>query len=180
MWERLEKRYGVPELIKSSLRRKISSFTKIGNHGLKRLYNLVDLVEEIASVKPQSQYALLFRHFDSPHGINSIIAKLPTFLQDKWTVETTKYKKRESAVYPPFTFFIDYFLNDITRMKNNPSFNYSCSNGEKPFVNHPRNLHDTVVAARTTETLSSPNNISIENTELHRCPLHNSNHSLNE
>lgn len=94
-------------------------------------------------------------------------------------MEATKYKKSESAVYPPFTFFID-FLKDITRMENDPSFNYSCFDGEKPFVNHPRNVRNTVVAARKTETLSSTNNASIENTELHRCPLHNSNHSLNE
>lgn len=126
-----EERYGAPELIESSLRRQISSFTKIGNHDLKRLYNLVDLVEEIASVKRQSMYASLFGHFDSPTGINPIVAKLPTYLQDKWTAEVTKYKKRESAVYPPFTFFID-FLKDITRMKNNPSFTYSYSDGEKP------------------------------------------------
>lgn len=98
---------------------------------MKRLYNLVDLVEEIASVKRQSMYASLFGHFDSPTGINPIVAKLPTYLQDKWTAEVTKYKKRESAVYPPFTFFID-FLKDITRMKNGPGFNYSYSDGEKP------------------------------------------------
>lgn len=153
VWERLEERYGAPELIESSLRRQISSFTKIDNHDLKRLYNLVDLAEEIASVKRQSQYASLFGHFDSPTGINPKVAKLPTYLQDKWTAEATKYKKRESAVYPPFTFFID-FLKDITRMKNDPSFNYSYSDGEKPFVNHPRNFRNTVIAARKTETLS--------------------------
>lgn len=121
-----------------------TSFTKIGNHDLKRLYNLVDLVEEIASVKRQSQYASLFGHFDSPTGIHPIVAKLPTYLQDKWTAEATKYKKLESAVYPPFTFFID-FLKDITRIKNYPSFNYSYSDGEKPFVNHPRNFRNTVM-----------------------------------
>lgn len=104
VWEKLEERYGAPELIESSLRRQISSFTKIGNHDLKRLYNLVDLVEEIASGISQS----LFGHFDSPTGINPIVAKLPTYLQDKWTAEATKYKKRESVVYPPFTFFITF------------------------------------------------------------------------
>lgn len=107
VWERLEERYGAPELNESSLRRQISSFTKIGNHDLKRLYNLVDLVEEIPSVKCQSQYASLFWHFDSPTGINPIVAILPTFLQDKWTVEATKYKNRESAVFQPITLFID-------------------------------------------------------------------------
>lgn len=54
VWERLGERYRTPEIIESSLRRQISSFTKIGNHDLKRLYNLVDLVEEIASMKRQS------------------------------------------------------------------------------------------------------------------------------
>lgn len=54
VWERLEERYGAPELIESSIRRQISSFTKIGNHDLKSPYNLIDLVEEIAYVKRQS------------------------------------------------------------------------------------------------------------------------------
>ncbi|XP_062612368.1 uncharacterized protein LOC134274127 [Saccostrea cucullata] len=180
VWERLEERYGAPELIESSLRRQISSFPKIGNQDMKRLYNLLDLVEEIASVKRQSQYASLFGYFDSPTGINPIVTKLPTSLQDKWTAEATKYKKRESAIYPPFTFFIN-FLKDMARMKNDPSFNYSCSDGEKPYVNHPKNFQKTtVVAARKTETQSSSNHVLTENNDLARCTLHNSNHTLNE
>lgn len=57
-----------------------------------RLNYLVDLVKETASVKRQSQYASLNGHFYSPTGINPIVAKLPTFLQNKWTVDATKYK----------------------------------------------------------------------------------------
>lgn len=90
-------------------------------------------------MKRQSQYVSLFGHFDLPTRINPIVAKLPMFLQDKWTVEARKCKNRESAVYPPFTFFFDS-LKGITRMKNDPSFNYSCFDGEKPFVNSPMNF----------------------------------------
>lgn len=100
-------------------------------------------------------------------------------LPTRYTVQATEYKKRESPIYPLFTFFID-FLKAITRIKNESSFNYSCSDGENPFVNNPRNFSNTVVAARKTKTLSSHNNVSIVNTDLHRCSLHNSNHTLNE
>jgi hypothetical protein len=83
----------------------------------------VDLVEEIVSVKRQPQYASLFAYFDAPTGINPLVLKLPTALQDKWTYEATKYKKRKAAVYPPFTFFVK-FLKEMAQMKNDPSFNY--------------------------------------------------------
>lgn len=72
-------------------------------------------------------------------------------------MEASKYKKCESVVYPPFTSL-------STRMKKDPSFNYSCFDGEKPFENYPRHSRNTVVAARTTETLSLPSNVSIEET----------------
>jgi hypothetical protein len=37
VWERLEERFGAPELVESSLRCQISIFTKIGNNDVKRL-----------------------------------------------------------------------------------------------------------------------------------------------
>lgn len=123
----------------------------------------IKIISERSSMKRRSQYKSLFRNFDSPTLINPIVSNLPTSLQERWTVEATKYKKRESVIYPPFTFFID-LLKNITRMKNNPSFKSSRSDGEKPLENHSRNFCNTVVGARTTETLSSPNNVSIVNT----------------
>ncbi|XP_078329283.1 uncharacterized protein LOC144624026 [Crassostrea virginica] len=177
VWERLEERFGAPELIESSLRRQISLFPKINYHDLQKLYNLVDLVEEIASVKRQPQYASLFGYFDSPTGINPLVVKLPTALQEKWTVEATKYKKRAAAVYPPFTFFVG-FLKDLARMKNDPSFNYS-GDSDKTVVHHTRNARNpAVVSVRKTET--SVNRDPSEASDLPRCPVHHTRHSLNE
>ena len=112
----------------------------------------MDLVEEIASVKRQPQYASLFGYFDSLTGINPLVVKLPTALQEKWTVEATKYKKRAAAVYPPFTFFVS-FLKDLARMKNDPSFNYS-GDSDKTVVHHTRSgRNPAVVSVQKTETI---------------------------
>lgn len=179
VWERLEERFGAPELVESSLRRRIASFTKIGAQDARRLYDLVDLVEEVAAVKRQPQYTSLFAYYDSPTGINPLVLKLPTTLQDRWTVEATKYKKREAMVYPPFTFFVG-FLKEIARMKNDPSFDYS-SNSEGPSVNHIQNSRKSaVVAVKKTETLIPAKPDSSENCDLPRCPLHHTRHSFNE
>lgn len=179
VWERLEERFGAPELVESSLRRRIASFTKIGVQDARRLYDLVDLVEEVAAVKRQPQYTSLFAYYDSPTGINPLVLKLPTTLQDRWTVEATKYKKREAMVYPPFTFFVG-FLKEIARMKNDPSFDYS-SNSEGPSVNHIQiSRKSAVVAVKKTETLIPAKPDSSEHCDLPRCPLHHTRHSLNE
>ncbi|XP_069108972.1 uncharacterized protein [Argopecten irradians] len=179
VWERLEERFGAPELIESSIRRQIAQLPKINSHDVKKLYDLVDLVDEIASVKRQPRYASLFGYFDSPTGINPLVVKLPTGLQDRWTTAATKFKKCESSVYPPFTFFVS-FLKDIAKMKNDPSFNYSVDH-EKSSGNHSRNSRTSaIVSVRKTETAPSVTHDSSETSESPRCPVHHTRHSLNE
>lgn len=47
IWQRLEERFGSPELIETSLKTKLNSFPPITNKELHRLYDLSDVLEEI-------------------------------------------------------------------------------------------------------------------------------------
>lgn len=51
IWNRLEQRFGSPELIESGLKQRIVSFQTITTNENKRLFDLADLVSEIAPIK---------------------------------------------------------------------------------------------------------------------------------
>ncbi|KAK3088641.1 hypothetical protein FSP39_021780 [Pinctada imbricata] len=189
IWERMEERFGAPELIESFLKRQIASFPKIGYRDYKKLYGLADLAAEIASVKKQPQYSTLFGYFDSPTGINLLVAKLPNNLQDKWTTEASKYKNREHVVFPPFSFFLA-FIKNMAKMKNDPSFNFE-PDKERPLT-APRTRNQGVVQVRKTETTDSDkvkpflsndgskSETTGENDKSPRCPVHHTRHLLND
>lgn len=66
IWERLEERFGSPEMVERSLKERISSFPRIAGNDNKRLFDLADLVSEIAAVKEQPQESTLLPQ--SCHG----------------------------------------------------------------------------------------------------------------
>lgn len=101
--------------------------------------------------------------------------KLPYNLQEKWTNTAVKYTNEHNAVYPPFHVFVR-FVQEQSRIKNNPSFMYNSSLTSTNKITSPRNTTsnkaERVLTRKTSvsETLSS----DIENL----CPIHRSNHSL--
>lgn len=121
IWERLEERFGSPEMVERSLKERISSFPRIAGNDNKRLFDLADLVSEIAAVKEQPQYSILFGYFDSSTGINPIASKLPWNLQDKWVTEASRFKSQNGSTFPPFSVFVK-FIHDTARTRNDPSF----------------------------------------------------------
>lgn len=56
IWQRLEERFGSPELIETSLKTKLNSFPPITNKELHRLYDLSDVLEEMLSLKRDERY----------------------------------------------------------------------------------------------------------------------------
>ena len=82
---------------------RIISFSKINVNERNYLFDLADLVSEIASVKEQPQYSVLFGYFDSFTGINPIVSKLPWNLQKKWVAEASRFKRHQGNNYPPFS-----------------------------------------------------------------------------
>lgn len=92
-------------------------FPKITVKEVKKLYDLVDIVVEIDSLKNDEQYSSLFASYDSSAGVNLIVNKLPYQLQEKWTNEASRYKEQHNLAFPPFHFFAS-FLERMARVKN--------------------------------------------------------------
>ncbi|XP_033728036.1 uncharacterized protein LOC117317344 [Pecten maximus] len=179
LWERLMDRYGRPEVVEAALKQKLAMFPKISNKDVKQLYELADIVAEIASVKSNPRLATQLAYFDSSGGVNLIVQKLPYGLQEGWTKHANKYKNINDSCFPPFTVFVK-FLFDIARMKNDPSFVYDTPQEAKP--GHSKGKTGQQVTSRKTETVA-PCRVNQQETnkkEIQQvCPLHQTAHSLN-
>lgn len=79
----MNERYARSESVESSFKQKLVFFPKITGKEVKKLYDLVDIVVEIDSLKQDEQYSSLFPSYDSSPGVNLIVNKLPYHLQEK-------------------------------------------------------------------------------------------------
>lgn len=109
--------------VEASIRSKLLSFPKLGNKDHQKLCDLSDILMEMQFLKEDPKYSAMLAYLDSSSGIRPIISKLPYGLQEKWTSRAVKYKKKHDAVFPPFEVFVD-FIKDISKVKNDPGFNY--------------------------------------------------------
>lgn len=123
IWDRLNDKYGRPEVVEASLKAKLLAFPKMGVRDSKKLFDLADLLSEIESVKENPQYSALLSYFDTSAGINPVINKLPTGLQEKWVTTAVKYKRTHNVVFPTFSQFVQ-FIHELALVKNDPSFQY--------------------------------------------------------
>ncbi|VDI09604.1 Hypothetical predicted protein [Mytilus galloprovincialis] len=71
IWERLDARFGSPEIIESSLHSRIVNFPKLSNDNRKELYDLADLAAEIESIHTKPTTSKQTR-FQSPTQVSSI------------------------------------------------------------------------------------------------------------
>lgn len=61
IWFRLDERYNAPELIESSIRKKLGTFQRIElPRDARQKYDLVDILSEIKCLKEDSNYAFFF------------------------------------------------------------------------------------------------------------------------
>ncbi|XP_062614379.1 uncharacterized protein LOC134276120 [Saccostrea cucullata] len=172
IWERLDSRFGSPESIESSLKKRVAAFPTLKNSNRSELFELADILMEIESIMRDEKYAKLFSYYDSSGGINPIVRKLPSSIQEKWTNEANKYKQKNGVIYPPFSVF-SAFVNNIAKIRNDPSFIYettestqqSTIDGGKPIKR--ASYIKTQVSSRKTDVT----------TEC--CPVHGTNHTLN-
>lgn len=170
IWERLDERYGSPETIESTLKRKLNNFPRLTNKEPKKLYELSDLVSEIESLKEDPEYCSLLGYFDSSSGVTPIVNKLPYNLQERWTTSAIKYMERNHVHYPPFSHFAQ-FLREQSKIRNNPSFAYNVIQSQQ---STPR-AASSQITSRKTDLDSQERNIDTF------CHFHNaSDHSLNE
>lgn len=170
VWERLEQRFGSPEILEDSIKKRVESFPVLTNKDNKRLYELVDLMSEIESIKQNETFAQLFAYYDSSSGVLPIVNKLPYSLKEKWIGHAANYKKRHNIPFPPFSIFVD-FIKEMCIIKNDPSLCYDIPLDkipQKTIFNKP------TVFTKKTEVYSED-----APTKQKICPLHNTKHSLN-
>ena len=176
IWERLDDRYGSPEMLEEMMKKKIRDFPNLTNKDNKKLFELSDIVSEIESLKSDQNYAALLAYYDSSSGVTPIVNKLPYNLKEKWVNQASNYKKNHGVSFPPFCFFAGW-LREISKTRNDPSLNYTHetsshvgARGNPPGGRSERRTTGPTVTAYKTDAVSTQQ----------KCPIHKTNHSLNE
>ena len=168
IWQRLDERYGSPELIDSKLRSELAKFPVLQLPKDKTLlYSLVDLLSEIECNKNNPQYSLLLSYYDTPVGINPIVSKLPENLQNKWRDRAVKFKIKNNVSFPPFKELVK-FIHELSISLNDPGFVFDTPapymGKDKPrFIKKPTN----VISKKTDIQTESG-----EKLKKGSCPLH--------
>jgi hypothetical protein len=182
LWARLDERYGSPEMVEAALKVKLSRFPKLSNKDNIKLYELSDVVSEIEATMYDEKYASLLAYYHSSSGVNPIVSKLPYGLQEKWTTQAVKYKDQHNVTYPPFKVFAE-FLRTVSRIRNDPSFNYDMTSNVNHSEHDTRSRHlqqrATISTNKTDVSYSPPREIQGIDIAI-RCPVHNTRHSLNQ
>ena len=87
---------------------------------------------ELQFLKEDPMYSCMLSYLDSSVGIRTIVTNLPYSLYEKWTGRAMKYKTSHSAVFPPFSVFVD-FIKEMSKVKSDPSFIYNNDVGEASY-----------------------------------------------
>lgn len=148
IWERFEY-FGTPEVMKSSLFRRLESFPKIQNKNGHKLRELGNLLMEIQADKTDG-VLLGLSYLDTPCGINPMVQKLPFCLQEKWLTVGFKYQGHHHVLYPLFSFFVNCVRND-------PGFMLAASSNESLGHQKPLSKPDSQRAVAVLKTGVSPN-----------------------
>ena len=80
IWERLNNRYGSPEMVEFSLKQKIANIPKLTNKDNSKLYEQTYILSEI---EDNADYSSLLAYFDTSSGVLPIVNKLPHAIQEK-------------------------------------------------------------------------------------------------
>lgn len=167
VWQRLEERYGRPEMFEADLKAKLRNIPKLADNDPKRLYDLLDIITEIESAKQNEQYSVLLSYFDSSSGVLPIVSKLPHGLQERWATQASRYKKDHHVAHPPFWFFVN-FVRDMCTMKNDPGL----------YPEDSKTQTDRTKRSPPTRVLARKSTVSPSVAETVRCPIHKASHSL--
>ena len=100
IWERLDECYDASELIESSIKSRIADFQLTGSKDAYRLYELLDLLTEVASLMEDIRYTHLLSYYSTSSGVRPITSKLPLNLRNKWTMRATRYQNQYQVVFP--------------------------------------------------------------------------------
>jgi hypothetical protein len=159
LWDRLEDRFGSPELIEAHLKAKITAFPEINDN--RKLYELCDLMDEVHAAQENPSLASVFSIYNTSSGANLIVNKLPPFLRQKWVGVAAKYKSQHKVPFPPFSTLLK-FVREMSKIYNDPAFQL-----EKP------SKSDQYAYIRTRMSGI------IDNSDVAKlCPIHKTQHHL--
>ena len=174
IWERLENRYGSPEIIHSAVVKKLNDFPKIGPKDNEKLFHLADILGEIEFLKEDPKYDSILSYFDSSVGISPIVSKLPSNIQEKWKTRAYSFKNTHSVACPRFWVFSS-FIHERAKMRNDPGLMYphTCTSSEEPQAqSHTR----TLISSKKTDIKKESKSES--ELDAPRCPKHKTRHSI--
>ncbi|XP_068209384.1 uncharacterized protein [Palaemon carinicauda] len=178
LWQRLDERYGTPEMVEASIKNKLAQFPKLTNKENKRLYELPDILSEIEYYKENPKLRCLLAYFDSSSGIKPIVSKLPYGLQEKWVMRASRYKSQHDVAFPPFKEFTS-FIREMSRIKNDPGLDLESNVTSSAKGTLPRSVpqFNTKINVRKTAVDQKPES---SREEKNVCILHKTKHLLNE
>ena len=157
LWDRLNERYGCPEMVEAALKIRLANFPKLTIKDSRKLYELSDIVSEIEATMEDERYQSLLAYYNSSSGVIPIVNKLPYSLQE--------------------TLFAE-FLRRISKIRNDPSFAYNQAPSNIDTSNQQQ--EKTKVSSRKTEvsqdTSTSKQTVDVET----HCPMHTTKHPLNQ
>ncbi|KAK3105444.1 hypothetical protein FSP39_025380 [Pinctada imbricata] len=171
IWNRLEDRFGKPEMVEASLKAKLRDFPRVTDSNPERLYDLLDLLHEINSNMSDSRYSGLLSYYDTSSGVLPIVSKLTNQLQEKWANRASQYKRTHKVPFPPFVFFIQ-FMQEMCELKNDPGLRIS----QRSFSNTGEKKKDGVRLVVRKSSLEEDE--TKQKSFSKRCPIHKSEHSL--
>ncbi|XP_062585397.1 uncharacterized protein LOC134247072 [Saccostrea cucullata] len=173
IWERLDEMFGRPEMIESSLRLQLENFRQIAPSENSRLYDLLNILIKVESLKANPQFSTSLAYFDSSAGVNPILLKLPYHLQEKWISRASIYKRDNTVHFPPFSFFVQ-FIKEMCAIRNDPAFMFNRSvTPSNKVTKTPAPRAPGVHARRTDVNENARSNYN-------RCPYHKADHSIHE
>ena len=166
IWQRLNERYGSPELVEASVRTRLAKFSRMGPRDNKKLYDFADLLSEILSLQKDPCSAAMLQYLDTSRGMKDIVCKLSYALQDRWTGRAVKYRTNNNGMFPPFSELVA-FIHTESVTRNDPAFQYqeeSRSTFDKPKATV--NVHKSTVEPAGSQENDLP------------CIIHGSGHTL--
>ena len=145
IWERLDECYGAPELIESSIKSRIANFQLTGSKDAYRLYELLDLWTEVASLMEDIRYTHLLSYYTTSSGVRPTIRKPPLNLRNKWTTRAARYQNQYQVAFPSFLELLQ-FIRETAKIMNNPCFNYDTPSASVG------NAREILVSTKKTDT----------------------------
>ncbi|XP_064461872.1 uncharacterized protein LOC135372079 [Ornithodoros turicata] len=160
-WERLDETFGSAEAIENALLKRLDGFSKISNNDHPRLRELGDLLLELESAKSDPRLSGL-SYLDTGRGVNPIVEKLPSSIQEKWITHGSRYKEQN-------------------RNRRNEDRSSPGNPGTTPPVIVNKTDVQSAQANQTTHSTEpvAPSSKAVKDAGK-ECPLHRKPHSLNK